>query len=142
MARKFEIKVRDWLPHIIICYLEYEDLNSFEIFKHTGISRILGTATEQYNEIKSVLDSLVEIRFLKPVKTERAHYFGIGFDNITYEVADAFKKYVDETQEKAKNARKNENVVKYTINQKNYMFNLTFAIEKLAEFKTGLINVG
>lgn len=130
------------MPHIIICYLEYEDLNSFEIFKHTGgISRILGTAEEQYSEIKSVLDFLVEIKFLKPLKTEKAHYLGINFDNITYEVTDAFKKYVNEIQEKAKNARKNENVVKYTINQKNYIFNLTFAIEKFAEFKTGLINV-
>ncbi len=140
MSRKLDAKIRDWLPHIFICYFEYESLNTLEIVKHTGgVLRILGDAQTQINEINDVLNHLEENNLLKSSSTERAHYFGIDLESVTYKVLPDFIKLADDVRN-APQSSKDDIVVNYTENNVTYNFNITFAIEKLAEIKAGLFN--
>ncbi|MFA5829311.1 MAG: hypothetical protein WC843_02345 [Candidatus Gracilibacteria bacterium] len=138
MARKFGVRWRDWLPEIALCYLEYEELDTLSILKSVGgILRIIGSAEEQFAEINSVLDLLVEKKLLTIVSSKPGLYWGINFKNITYNPSKEFEDLVKNMQRTTPNS----NNVNYTINQKVYTFNLTFNLEKLVELKTGLINL-
>ncbi len=129
MARKFEIRIRQWLPHIIKCIFEYEELNTYEIVKSTGgILRILGNAEEQVGEINAVLDFLTEAKYLIPQKSSQSYYFGINFTNTAY-------KTIDDP------SYPNSEIQEIKLSQNNFTFNFTFAIEKLVELKAGLFNI-
>ena len=139
MPRKLEYKIHDWLPYIVKAALEYETLNTFEIVKSVGgIRRDLGDAQIQFNEIKAVLDDLVQAGYLAELKTEGGHYWGIEFNSITYSQSDKFNEFVANF---IFINNKNEPGENFTliINQKSYSFNLTIAIKellgKIAEFK-------
>lgn len=143
MARKFEVKIHQWLPHIIHCYFEYENLNTLEIIKQTGgIIRVLGNANEQLAEINSVLDFLVKAGFLEYKSSSTAHYHGIDFQNVTYIATSKFIDFIQQAEQTSSDQPQKTNVETQPIQlTKNvYNLNITFAVEKLVEFKTGLLN--
>jgi len=121
------------------CSKEYEELSTLEILKSTGgILRIFGKAEEQLAEINSVLDFLVKAKLLIPSKRGSVRYFGIDFENVMYEVSPALKDLVDKAEKQTQNK---EECVYLKMNQKNYIFNLNFTLNKLAEIKVGLVNL-
>lgn len=143
MPRKFERRLQAWLPHIIVCQLEYDNLNTLEIMKQTGgILRVLGDANVQLDEIVSVLDWLVEKGLLQsvPKSAKKSHYYGIDFNSISYMPSLAFEKLFEIIQVDSRTNR-NDEIFGHAINNKTYVFNITFAIEKLVEVKAGLFNI-
>lgn len=145
MARKFEFRLKTWLPHIAVCYVEYEELDTISIVKSIGRILVkLGSAAEQLAEIQSVLDYLVKIEMLVPKisKSSKSYYWGINFENILYLPAPGFIDLVDQMQKSSKPQSDSTNVNIQTT-QKVYNFNLTFALEKLFEINTkfGLLNL-
>ena len=147
MARKFEMQLKQWIPLIIKAYFIYNSLNTFEIIKLSGgVLRILG-GEEQVREIQTVLDFLVNSKFLTPKDKRGAKHFGINFDSYTYDISDKFKELLEEGQKKAEQYNSNdwietirvENSTNNTVNV--YNFNFTFTLEKLIEIKAGLINI-
>lgn len=142
MARKFEICVKNWLPFIIKSSLEYDMLNTLGILKSSGRIQVGLTPLEQLNEIKSVLDNLVESRLLFEGKSLPEHYFGIDFASTTYSVSDDFKKFIEQININPQDSTvTNAQKLEIIINQKVYNLNLTLAFEKLIEVKAGLINL-
>ncbi|MBU0545652.1 hypothetical protein KKA13_00140 [Patescibacteria group bacterium] len=138
MARKFEVRWQDWLPRIVLCYLEYEELDTFFIVKSIGRRlQSIGSAEEQLAEINSVLNLLVEKRLLTIISSNPGYYWGINFNNIKYSSSKEFEDLVKNMQKTTPNS----NNVNYQINKNIYNFNLTLAFEKLLELKTGLINL-
>jgi len=147
MARKFDIQLKQWLPLVIESFFTYETLNTFEIIKHSGRPLVILGGEGQVKEILSVLNFLVESKLLIPRDKESAHYFDVTFDSFSYDVSENFKNLIEESLTKGKQPNsddwieeiKVENATHNTINVFN--FNFTFALEKLIEFKAGLLNL-
>lgn len=132
MARKLEVRIRDWILFIVKSYLTYETLNTLEILKSTGgIRRDIGDAQEQYEEIKSVLDLLVQEMYLKSIQSGKGFYWGINFENVTYEATQKFIDYIEQIQMTNTSQSSSDEVQKVIVNQKIYNFNLNLAINKL-----------
>lgn len=132
MARKLEFKIHNWILFIVKSYLAYETLNTLEILKSTGgIRRDIGDPQEQYEEIKSVLDLLAKELYLKPIQSAKGFYWGINFENVTYEATQKFIDYVEQIQITNTSQLSSGKVQKIIVNQKIYSFNLNLAINKL-----------
>jgi hypothetical protein len=152
MARKFEVRIEQWLPHIIYCHFEYESLNTLEIMKRTGgILRVLGKAKEQLEEINSVLEFLVKANFLKRKSSSTVHYYGIDFQNVEYTVTSKFSDFVSQVEQSpSKQIQKvesdkfqevEEKIQPIQLTKNVYNLNISFAVEKLIEVKAGLLNL-
>lgn len=141
MARKIEARIRSWLPFIIITTLEHEELTTLNICQQIGRRLAsLPSSEAQYEEVISVLDLLVKGGFLTEKSSKKAHYWGMNFENIKYTINPSFEEFIRKTQNPPSKETNSSESVQYTVNQNNYVFNITFAIEKLVEFKTGLVN--
>ncbi len=138
MRRKLEVALIQWLPAIIACSNECEEISSLAIHQYCGRALVVLGPEDQCGEICRVVSFLKTNEYLvqKKVNPVDVQWLGVHFKDETFETTSKFNQLKMASTSPART--QNDKVVSHRTEVANYNFNLNVSVEKLLELSPSL----